>query len=68
MFCGHDHINNSVIDYEGVILGYGVKSTWEIYHDDDILGYCLITLTDADFSLDNIKSVYVDYNKTIEGK
>lgn len=66
-FCGHDHINNAVVDYEGVILGYGVKSTREIYHDDDILGYCLITLTSEEFGLDNISSVYVDYGKVVGG-
>ena len=68
VFCGHDHVNNSIIDYDGFICGYGVKATREIYHDEDIMGYLLITLTDDAFSIDNCTSVYVDYDSVVEGK
>lgn len=41
---GHDHLNNSVIRYEGIDLAYGYKVTQNNYHDDSMLGYTLITL------------------------
>lgn len=44
MFAGHDHINNFDVLYEGVHLVYGAKSTDNMYHDDDMLGYRLITI------------------------
>ena len=68
VFCGHDHINDSIVDYEGVIVGYGVKGTREIYHDEDMMGYLLITLTGEEFSIDNCQSVFVDYDSVVEGK
>lgn len=53
-FVGHDHINycdviynhesNNIMD-KG-ILSYGVKSTNQLYHDEDMLGYKLIILKD----------------------
>ena len=53
-FIGHDHINYCDIIYkhesddinEKAILSYGVKSTDQIYHDDDMIGYKLINLKD----------------------
>lgn len=42
---GHDHLNNSVIRYEGIELAYGYKVTQNSYHDDQVLGYSLITLS-----------------------
>lgn len=42
---GHDHLNNSVIEYEGIDLAYGYKLTQNNYHDDTMLGYSLITLS-----------------------
>lgn len=42
---GHDHLNNSVIEYEGIDLAYGYKVTQNSYHDDSVLGYSLITLS-----------------------
>ncbi len=46
MFVGHDHINNFDILYQGIHLCYGAKSTDNMYHDDDMLGYCLISIED----------------------
>lgn len=60
IFVGHDHINYTDILYQDVVLSYGVKSTPEIYHDDDLIGYKLITLNSSDnssFGLDNISTV-----------
>ena len=53
-FVGHEHINYCDIIYNAdsnnindkAILSYGVKSTDQIYHHDDILGYKLINLKD----------------------
>ena len=53
-FVGHDHINYCDVIYNAssddinnkAIFSYGVKSTDQIYHDDDILGYKLIKLKD----------------------
>ena len=53
-FVGHDHINYCDVIYNAnsenindkAILSYGVKSTDEIYHEDDMLGYKLINLKD----------------------
>lgn len=42
---GHDHVNNSVIEYEGIDLAYGYKVTRNNYHDDAFLGYTVITMS-----------------------
>ena len=53
-FYGHDHINNADVLYQGVTLSYGTKSTSEIYHDDDLLGYKEIILKDdMSWSIEN---------------
>jgi len=63
-FYGHDHINNTDIMYKGVSLSYGIKSTYEIYSDDALLGYKMVTLKDdMSYSLDNITSEVVAYEK-----
>ena len=36
---GHDHINTSDYLYQNVRFIYGIKSTDNIYHDDDGMGY-----------------------------
>lgn len=45
VFVGHDHVNNYSVEYMGVGLHYGVKSTRQIYHDDDMIGGKLITIS-----------------------
>lgn len=52
---GHDHINYGEVIYNAhsanvddkAIFSYGVKSTNQLYHDDDMLGYKTITLKDG---------------------
>ena len=46
-----------------MILSYGVKSSKEIYNDDEILGYKKITLNknEEGFSLSNIENVFLSY-------
>lgn len=45
-FCGHDHINNFNVDYKGIKLVYGIKSSTNNYHNKEWLGGRLITLKD----------------------
>lgn len=60
MFCGHDHANDWVSTYEGVVLGYGVKTTRGLYYGTssegyDITGGSLMTLkSDGTFDLEHI--------------
>ena len=61
-FFGHDHANDWVVDYEGVTLGYGVKSGYELYYTEitdteaytygfqdgfDLTGAAVVTLHDG---------------------
>lgn len=64
-FFGHDHINNADVMYQGVSLSYGVKSTREIYHNDNMIGYKEIVLkSDMSWSIDeNIFTRIVGYEK-----
>lgn len=42
--CGHDHVNNFSILYEGVRLTYGLKTGDRCYADDDLNGGTVITI------------------------
>ena len=44
IFVGHDHTNNFAINYEGILLAYGVKSGRGIYHDPEHIGGRTITV------------------------
>ena len=53
-FCGHDHINYGDFIYNAssqasdrAIFSYGVKSTNQLYHDTDIIGYKTVILRDV---------------------
>lgn len=46
MYFGHDHINNYIVEYEGVHFGYGVKATDRVYANDSLLGGRVIILKD----------------------
>jgi 3',5'-cyclic AMP phosphodiesterase CpdA len=55
MFWGHDHSNDWFCDYEGITMGYGVKSGKELYYHAseselsgglDLVGGSLVTLHD----------------------
>ena len=67
-FVGHEHVNYCDVIYnansddinEKAIFSYGVKSTDQIYHDDDILGYKLINLKD---NMTNEEFLTIDYIK-----
>jgi hypothetical protein len=47
IFCGHDHINNSSIEYEGIRLTYCLKTGPSSYSDSDREGATLITIKDG---------------------
>ena len=67
-FCGHDHINHGDFIYNAdsenladrAIFCYGVKSTNQLYHDTDMIGYKTVTLRDVSVSefvsMDNISA------------
>ena len=72
---GHDHINYGEVLYNAhsdkledkAIFSYGVKSTNQLYHDTDMLGYKIIQLKDgmtqAQFlSMENVRANFI--NKT----
>ncbi len=54
VFCGHDHVNNSSIMYEGVRFTFGLKSSTYDYYDD--VGGTVITIKD-DKSF-NVKPIF----------
>ncbi|MBN2650823.1 MAG: metallophosphoesterase [Spirochaetales bacterium] len=56
-FVGHDHINNYVFKYQGIILGYGLKTGTGSYHDKDLQGGTLITLKN-NFKNIEVKHLY----------
>lgn len=60
---GHDHINQCDIIHnhdksidEKAIFSYGVKSTNQLYHDDDMIGYKLINL-EKEMSVEEFVSI-----------
>ena len=46
IYFGHDHINNFIINYQGIDFGYGIKSTDRVYYAEDMMGGRVITLHD----------------------
>lgn len=68
MFVGHDHVNNTTIDYQDVILSYGTKTTYEVYGEPT--GITTITLDlDQTFGLDNVhKEFFIEGAKPYEQK
>ena len=59
VFVGHDHINDFIINYEGVYLGYGIHSTNRIYYDKSMLGgRNIIIHDDHSLTFENINHPY----------
>lgn len=60
MFFGHDHLNNFVLDYKGVIMSYGYSIDYSAYGGDLEnkglqRGCTVLTITpDGEFGIDNI--------------
>lgn len=58
-FVGHDHINNSQVNYQGIDLVYGVHSTNRVYYDNDRIGALSITLhDDLTYTIDRYYHTY----------
>nr|HPJ23000.1 metallophosphoesterase [Clostridia bacterium] len=47
IFSGHDHVNNSSIEYEGIRLTYCLKTGPSSYSDKDKQGATLVTIKDG---------------------
>lgn len=55
LFYGHDHINNTHINYQGVLFAYALKSGKSCYWHDDMLGGNLITVRqDGSFAVERL--------------
>lgn len=55
IFVGHDHVNNSFVDYEGVKLCFGLKSSIYNYHKINLFGGNLITInSNLNFKVDRV--------------
>ncbi len=53
VFVGHDHVNDYSVNYRGVTLTYGVKSSRQIYYDENMIGGTLISIaTDGTVSIE----------------
>lgn len=63
MYFGHDHINNYIVNYEGIDFGYGIKATDRVYYSEQLLGGRVITLH-ADHSL-SYEDYYHDYQEVM---
>lgn len=46
IFCGHDHVNNYIVNYNDIMLGYVLKTGNCSYDDEDLCGGTLITVTE----------------------
>lgn len=44
VFCGHDHINNMSVDWQGIKLSYGLKTGKTSYFDEKLQGGTLVTI------------------------
>lgn len=55
VFCGHDHINCCDIMYQNIRLNYGLKSSKNSFHREDLLGVKRIIITEDELIIDTIK-------------
>lgn len=59
MFVGHDHVNDTSLIYQNVLLSFGMKATKEIYHD--YIGYTDIYLHGQEtLSLSDVTKVRIN--------
>jgi len=56
VLCGHDHVNNFVIRYQGVTLAYSLKLGSGCYWDSQLNGGTVLHITDA-----GVSEVYHEY-------
>ncbi len=61
MYFGHDHVNNFIVNYEGIDFGYGIKATDRVYYDEALLGGRVIVLkTDHSLAYENFYHSYAE--------
>lgn len=53
IFCGHDHANTCDINYQGVHLVYGLKSSRDSYYNESLLGTTIVTLSKTEIKIEN---------------
>lgn len=59
LFFGHDHRNNTHINYHGVLFCYATKTGRTVYYERDSLGGNLITVyPDSSFTVERIDGKY----------
>lgn len=58
IICGHDHVNDFSILYEGIRLTYAVKTGYCAYYDSDIMGATTINVNS--FGVASIQQHYID--------
>lgn len=58
---GHDHANCSWVDYNGIVLAYGIKSGYGSYYDKDLVGGTTITVKKDG-------STKLDYYRYLDGE
>ena len=61
--CAHDHINDSVIEYKGVNLCFGVHSTDRIYYDAKKIGGQVISIDPVDQWTFDFENIYFTYDE-----
>ena len=67
VFCAHDHLNDYAINYNGIVLSYGVNSTDRIYQSETMMGGQVITLhEDNSFTISQIFHTYDEVVKSNE--
>lgn len=67
VFCAHDHLNDYAINYNGIVLSYGVNSTDRIYYSETMMGGQVITLhEDNSFTISQIFHTYDEVVKSNE--
>lgn len=54
LFYGHDHRNNTFIEYEDVLFCYGRKTGITVYYEPGVLGANLITVTADGFTVERV--------------
>lgn len=59
IYVGHDHTNNYAVNYEDIVLSYGVKSGRGIYHNPEMIGGQVIILQDD--GLVGLERIFVSY-------
>ena len=53
IFCAHDHVNNCDIEYQGIHLVYGLKSSRLSYYNNDLLGATITNISKNGITISN---------------